>query len=73
LIVIDSSTQVYRDIQLLAGAWNVSLVDAVARLVDHYHDHAAAVTGSVPDPELSIHAVYGGVRVEGRYHRLTRR
>lgn len=75
MITIEPSTPVYREILLLAAAWNVSTVEAIGRLVDHYYlthaHHPDDALAAHDDSDLAVHRVYAGRRIEGRYHRAT--
>lgn len=71
---IDLPAAVRREVELLAAAWDISLGEAVGRLVDHYHLTLARHTADteITDTDVAVHRVYAGVRIEGRYNRRTR-
>ncbi|MEV4539283.1 hypothetical protein AB0J82_36470 [Asanoa sp. NPDC049518] len=71
MIVIDAAEPVHREVQLLAAAWALGPVDAVGRLLDFYYAHTTEPTSSVDEVDVAVHAIYGGVRLEGRYGRRT--
>jgi hypothetical protein len=73
MITLDASCPGYRELHLLAAAWNVSAAEAISRLVDHYYptsrptqlaDRAAPEPG---DRTVSVERLYAGQRIEGRY------
>lgn len=74
MIEMDPSAAGYREILLLAAAWNVSPQQAIARLVDHYYLTEArnAQTDPTPDPSaIAVHRIYIGHRIEASYHPQT--
>src|SRR4051794_3117109 len=67
LITIGPSTPGYREILLLAAAWNISPPEVVGRLVDHYyltHIHRPGGSAERADSDVAVHATYAGRRVE---------
>jgi hypothetical protein len=74
MITLDPSMPVYREIVLLATAWNTTAPEVVSRLVGHYYLTNAASVENTPtgdDSGVAVHRVYAGRRVEGRYERAT--
>ncbi|WP_051809697.1 hypothetical protein [Actinoplanes subtropicus] len=71
MITLDSSTPGFREILLLAAAWNISPPQVIGRLVDHYYLTQAENTPTRRSPEpsdVAVHRIYAGQRVEGLYH-----
>lgn len=75
VIVLDPSTPAYREILLLAAAWNVAPAAAIGRLIDHYYltqlggrRHGPVELG---ESDVAVHRVYAGRRIEAVYHRVT--
>jgi len=54
-------------IALLARAWRVSAGEAVQRLLDEFQRGQPAAKPVAASGHVSVHAVYGGTRVEGRF------
>jgi hypothetical protein len=77
VIRIDPSMPGYRDLLLLAAAWNIGPAEVIARLVDHYyltHSGTHTADGQAEDPAdngIAIHAVYRGQRIDALFHRPT--
>lgn len=72
-IALDGDT--HAKVTLLARAWDVTPAQAVARLVDHFHNPVPLPTaqgGSPADSTVAVHAFYEGKRVSGRYDPATR-
>ncbi|MET7639781.1 DUF4357 domain-containing protein [Streptomyces sp. NPDC005438] len=67
---IDLEADTHEKVTLLSRAWEVTPGQAVARLVDHFHNAAASPVSPPAAPEddtVPVHAFYRGKRVTGRY------
>ncbi|CAL9474975.1 hypothetical protein [Streptomyces sp. enrichment culture] len=71
-IAVDDAT--FDQITLLARAWEVSPGDAVRRLIEHFQRPGAAAPAAAGGggQRVAVHALYGGVRIEGEYDPATR-
>ncbi|WP_217206571.1 hypothetical protein [Streptomyces sp. AC550_RSS872] len=69
-ISVDDAT--FAKVALLARAWDVTPGEAVRRLVEHFQQPAPATRPTAStDERVAVHALYGGVRVEGEYDPVT--
>jgi hypothetical protein len=69
IISVDDGT--FAQISLLARAWNVSPGEAVQRLIEDFQRPAPTAQPTPGTDEVPVHALYGGVRVAGRYDPTT--
>ncbi|MER8031014.1 hypothetical protein ABTZ78_18880 [Streptomyces bauhiniae] len=69
-ISVDDAT--FAQVLLLARAWDVSPGEAVRKLIEHFQ-RPAPTTRAEPGDEggIPVHALYGGLRVEGKYDPVT--
>ncbi|MFK0121627.1 hypothetical protein [Streptomyces sp. NPDC090994] len=56
----------HNQVALLALAWGVSESEAVQRLVEHFQ-RTSTPKKSDKEGRIDVHALYGGVRIEGLY------
>ncbi|GHI06980.1 hypothetical protein AQI88_34345 [Streptomyces cellostaticus] len=62
----------FTQVNLLARAWNVSPADAVRKLIEHFQrPDAVTQAASAKGERVAVHALYGGVRIEGEYDPVT--
>jgi hypothetical protein len=54
-----------------ASAWGISPDAAIVKLIDHFKATTSAPAADSSD-EVRIHALYGGQRADGIYHRSTK-
>ncbi|MFG3095581.1 hypothetical protein [Streptomyces sp. NPDC048202] len=65
-ISVDDAT--FAQILLLARAWDVSPGEAVRKLIEHFQRPVPTTRAESGDESgVSVHALYGGIRVEGVY------
>jgi hypothetical protein len=69
-ISVDDVT--FAKVALLARAWDVPPGEAVRRLIEHFQQPAPATRPtSSAEERVAVHALYGGVRIEGEYDPVT--
>lgn len=67
---VDDAT--HAQICLLARAWEISPGEAVRRLVEHFQRPSPGTEAETPaDGQVTVHVIYEGVRVPGRYDPVT--
>lgn len=69
-VEVDSAT--FRDLTLIASAAGITRGEAVALLVERFHEASAAPEQLPPArPTIPVHAIYHGRRVEGEFDSAT--